>query len=186
MSIGHFDVGHCDVGACGATGLDRSMTPAISTGVKTPLQRLAEARKQQGISCYAMARRLNIEVDQLREQECETTDIPLSVLYAYQKVLDVPISELLAPSDDSLSAPILQRSQLVRLMKTVLSVAEHAKQESIRRMAETMAAQLKEIMPELQHIGPWHVVGKRRRLDELGVAAQRQLSDSVFVDWDDA
>ena len=38
------------------------------------------------------------------------------------------------------------------------------------------------MMPELQGVSPWHAVGKRRRLDELGVAAQRSLSDDVFVD----
>jgi hypothetical protein len=52
-------------------------------------------------------------------------------------------------------------------------------------MAETMAGQLVEIMPELANIGPWHSVGKRRRLNELGIAAQRRLADDVFVDPDD-
>jgi hypothetical protein len=28
-------------------------------------------------------------------------------------------------------------------------------------------------------------VGKRRRLDELGIAAQRSLSDDVFLDMND-
>jgi hypothetical protein len=70
------------------------------------------------------------------------------------------------------------------LMKTVLAVSEYSKQESIRRMSQTMVEQLVEIMPELANIGPWHAVGKRRRLDELGVAAQRQLSDSIFIEDD--
>jgi hypothetical protein len=52
-------------------------------------------------------------------------------------------------------------------------------------MAETMANQLVEIMPELIHIGPWHAVGKRRRLNELGIAAQRRLKDEVFLDFDE-
>jgi hypothetical protein len=45
-----------------------------------------------------------------------------------------------------------------------------------------MYDQLIEIMPELAKIGPWHVVGKRRRLNELGVAAQRHLTEDVFID----
>ena len=52
-------------------------------------------------------------------------------------------------------------------------------------MAQTMAAQLIEIMPELAEVGPWHAVGKRRRLNELGIAAQRRFADDVFIDNDE-
>lgn len=121
-------------------------------------------------------------MEEVRRQECETTDLNLSTLYAWQKALELPVNELLAEADDSLSPPILKRSQLVRLMKTVMAVAEQAKQESIRRMAETMAAQLTEIMPELAEVAPWHVIGERRRRDELGVAALRRLADDIFID----
>jgi transcriptional regulator with XRE-family HTH domain len=129
-----------------------------------------------------VARRLNVEVEQVRQQEHEETDLPLSALYAWQKALDVPVSELLVEADDMLASPILKRSQLVRLMKTVLAICEKSKQQSVRRMAETMASQLTEIMPELANVGPWHTVGKRRRLNELGVAANRHLTEEVFID----
>ena len=49
-------------------------------------------------------------------------------------------------------------------------------------MAQTLVDQLVEVMPELQGISAWHAVGKRRRLDELGIAAMRTLSDDVFID----
>ncbi len=49
-------------------------------------------------------------------------------------------------------------------------------------MAQTLIDQLLEIMPELAGVGPWHAVGQRRRLDELGMAAERRLSDDVFLD----
>jgi hypothetical protein len=68
----------------------------------------------------------------------------------------------------------------------VFAIRAQAKQESIRRMAETMVNQLVEIMPELVNVGPWHAVGKRRRLSELGIAAQRRLKDEVFLDTDDS
>ena len=60
---------------------------------------------------------MNITIKQVREQECETTDLPLSVLYAWQKALDVPVAELLAEVGDSLVSPILERSQLIRLRR---------------------------------------------------------------------
>ena len=105
------------------------------------------------MSRRAVARRLNVDVEQVRQQECETADVPLSVLYAWQKALDVPVAELLVEAGDALASPILERSQLVRLMKTVLAISEQARQESIRRMAQTMVDQLVEIMPELAEVG---------------------------------
>jgi hypothetical protein len=106
----------------------------------------------------------------------------LSQLYEWQKALEVPVTELLAEADDNLAANILQRAQLVRLMKSALAIKENARQDSIRRMIETLIDQLLEIMPELSGVGPWHAVGKRRRLDELGAAADRLMSESVFLD----
>ncbi len=150
-----------------------------------PLQRLAMARQQQGISRRTVARKLNVDVKQVRQQEGETADLPLSTLYAWQKALDVPVAELLIEAGDTLVSPVLERSQLVRLMKTVLAIRQQARQESIGRMAQTMSDQLVEIMPELAYVGPWHAVGKRRRLNDLGVAAQRHLAEDAFVDRSD-
>ena len=156
--------------------------PSAAASGQRPLQRLAMVRRLQGISRRTVARMLNVDPDQVREQERETADLPLSALYAWQKILDVPVAELLVEAGDSLVSPILERSQLVRLMKTVLAVRDQAKQEAIRRMAQTMYDQLIEMMPELANVAPWHAVGKRRRLSELGMAAQRRLTESVFID----
>ncbi len=174
-------IGHCDTLV--VTGPPPNV-PVASPDIQ-PLQRLAEVRRLQGISRRTVARRLNVEIQQVRQQEQGTADLRLSTLYAWQKILDVPVGELLVESEDSLASPILKRSQLVRFMKTVLAIRQQAKQESIRRLAETMAGQLIEIMPELANIAPWHTIGKRRRLSELGVAAQRRLADDVFIEPDD-
>lgn len=171
---------HCDTTS---SGIPHEV--AVPKAASQPLQRLAQVRRNQGLSRRTLARRMNVDVELVRQQECETADLPLSVLYAWQKALEVPLAELLAESSDALVSPVLERSQLVRLMKTVLAMREQARQESIRRMAQTMCDQLVEIMPELANVGPWHAVGKRRRLSELGVAAQRRLTEDVFVDRDD-
>ena len=169
------------IGQCGAAETVNSLGVALPVDAERPLQRLAMVRQLQGISRRTVARRLNIDVEQVRQQEHETVDIPLSALYAWQKALEVPLAELLFESGDSLASPVLERSQLVRLMKTVLAIREETKQESIRRMAQAMADQLIEIMPELANVGPWNVVGERRGLNELGVAALRRMSDNVFI-----
>jgi transcriptional regulator with XRE-family HTH domain len=147
-----------------------------------PLQRVAAVRRQQGVSRRTLARRMNVDLSVIRQQEDETCDMSLSQLYEWQKALDVPVAELLSEADDDLAASILQRAQLVRLMKTALAMKETARQESIRRMIETLVEQLLEIMPELAGVGPWHAIGKRRRLDELGAAADRLMSENVFLD----
>ncbi len=157
-----------------ATGAGPSQALAVAAAKGRPLQRLALVRRMQGVSRRTMARRMNVEIEQLRQQEIATVDLPLSVLYTWQKALDVPIAELLVEAGDSLALPVLVRSQLVRLMKTVLAVRAHARQESIQQVAQTMADQLIEIMPELADVSPWNAVGKRRQPSELGVAAHRR------------
>jgi transcriptional regulator with XRE-family HTH domain len=175
MSLGH----------CGLTNLGPVHDVPLPPADERPMQRLAAARRQQGVSRRAVARRMNVDVEEVRAQESESADVPLSVIYAWQKALDVPVGELLVEATDALSSPILERSQLLRLMKTVRSIAEQTRQESIRRMAQTMVNQLVEIMPELAQVTAWHTVGQRRRLDELGIAALRRFADEIFVDPDE-
>ena len=62
-------------------------------------------------------------------------------------------------------------------MKTAMVILEQTRDPRTRRSARTMVDQLIEIMPELRGIAAWHVIGKRRRVDELGIAAERSLSD---------
>jgi transcriptional regulator with XRE-family HTH domain len=147
------------------------------------LHRLATVRRLQGISRRMLARRLNVDIVELRRQEEETSDLPLSVLYEWQKVLDVPIAELLIEPEDELSQPLIQRAQLVRLMKTALAILEQADCKATRALAQKLVDELVEVMPELQGISPWNAVGKRRGLDELGVAALRTLSEEVFLNY---
>ncbi len=45
-------------------------------------------------------------VEEVRQQESENSDLPLSTLYAWQKVLDVPVAELLVEPDDGLPSSI--------------------------------------------------------------------------------
>jgi hypothetical protein len=147
-----------------------------------PLHRLGIVRRLQGISRRTVARHLNMEVAKIKIQERATSDILLSQLYQWQCVLETPIGELLIEAEDQLAVPVLKRAQLVRMMKTVLAMIEVTNEEPIRRMAQTLIAQMTQIMPELQHVSPWHSVGKRRRQDEFGMAVERRLSDDVFLD----
>ncbi len=148
------------------------------------LHRVAQVRQQQGLSLRSAARQMGTDVRKLRVQEAEVTDLKLSELYEWQRVLGVPIAELLVDPGNPLSESVLARARLVRIMKTVKALAENATTPSIQRLAETLTNQLVEIMPELQEVGPWHSVGQRRSLDEYGRAAERLISEeSLRAEW---
>ena len=75
-----------------------------------PLHRLGEARRQEDVSRRNVARHLGITVEDVRRQECQTTDLPLSVLHKWAKVLGLPVAELVAEPDDSLATPLFNRA----------------------------------------------------------------------------
>ena len=148
------------------------------------LHRLAAVRRSQGISRRLLARRLKVEIAEIRRQEL-TEDLPLTVLIEWQKVLEVPFAELLADAGETLSRPLLERAKFVRLMKTALAILEQADNDATRAMAQEIVDQLVKVMPELSGLSPWHLVGRRRRRSELGVAASRVLSEEIFLTHDE-
>ena len=145
-----------------------------------PLHRLGESRRQEGVSLGSVARHLGITIEDVKRQECTSTDLPLSVLRKWAKVLGLPVTELIREPDDSRSTPLVNRASLVRVMKTAMALLERAGNSRTKWLAQTMVDQLIEIMPELRGISAWHCEGKRRRLDELGMAAERCFSDELF------
>ncbi len=83
--------------------VDYAATTDASGDVTLPechrgFHRLAAVRRSQGVSRRTIARRMNVEPAEVRRQEDEQSDLPLSVLYQWQKALDVPLSELLVES----------------------------------------------------------------------------------------
>ncbi|HEY4233566.1 MAG TPA: hypothetical protein VGM76_09070 [Lacipirellulaceae bacterium] len=151
-------------------------------GTQRTLHRIAAARHRQGVSVRSAARRMGISIEQVREQEEPTHDLLVSQLQAWQRALEVPINDLLVDCDAPLSAPVLTRARLLKVMKTVRAIKEGTKCVSIERMADMLEQQLIEVMPELKDVAPWHTVGQRRAHDELGRTAERVLPDSFFTD----
>jgi hypothetical protein len=156
--------------------------PTISTPGAPRWHRIEQVRRQQGVSLRRVARALKIDMHEARRQEQPSSDLKLSEVYAWQSVLDVPVEDLLAEGTEPLSAPVLERARLLKLMKTAAAIQEKADNSSIRRMAEMLITQLIEIMPELEGVSPWHVVGQRRTLEEYGRVVERRLSDGVWRD----
>lgn len=150
------------------------------------LHRLHQVRRQEGVSRRTVARHLGITTAEVRRQECESTDLPLSALRRWAAALGVPVAELLQEPDISLSPPLQWRARLVRLMKTAKALLEQAREPSTDRLAIGLIEQLVDIMPELREVQAWHAVGVRRRCDEYGRTFLNRLSARDFLDVEDA
>ena len=146
-----------------------------------PLHRIRSAREQQGISIRTAARRLNVVVEQAREEE-ESSDMLLTTLYRWQQALEVPVSQLLVDLDSCLSSSVQKRARLLRLMKTAGAIVENAKTPPLKRLAKRVISQLVEIMPELKEVSPWHSVGQRRTRNEVGRIAEQTIPDALFFE----
>jgi len=146
--------------------------------------RLAVVRRQEGISRRTVARRLGIGLREVQAQEQESADLPLSTLYRWKEVLNVPISELLEEDLDEASSPVMFRGKLLRVMKTAVTILQRTRNPATHRMAQFMVEQLTEIMPELKDTPSWPSVGKRRSRRELGRAARLRLPADLMRDLD--
>jgi transcriptional regulator with XRE-family HTH domain len=143
------------------------------------LQKLSAARRRQGLSIRCVAQRLGRTVSEVRTQEDEQADLLISELYRWQAALEVPVEELLAEPQDSLSPKVMMRAQLLKVMKTAMAMRRQARSEAERRLGRLLIEQLLEIMPELKEVSGWPAVGHRRRADELGRIGENPIPD----DW---
>jgi hypothetical protein len=116
----------------------------------------------------------------VRRQEQADCDLRLSDLQRWQEVLEVPVAELLVEGDGQLSGPVLERSRMVKLMKTAAAIRERSAGTAVCRMVEMLVEQILEIMPELADVTPWHTVGQRRTLDDLGRTARATVPDEIL------
>jgi transcriptional regulator with XRE-family HTH domain len=157
-----------------------SPTPADATA---PLHRIAEVRRQQGVSLRAARQSLGLTSEHVQRQEQENYDLLLSELYKWQDVLDVPVTELLVEPNRQLSQPISKRAMMIKVMKTAATILEAAQHPETKALAQRLVEQLLEIMPELEGVSAWPSVGQRRSLDEMGRIAQHPLSLAPLEDY---
>ena len=83
-------------------------------------------------------------------------------------------------ADLELSRPVHLRAKLVKVMKTAATILEVSSEPRTCRVVSMLISQLTEVMPELAEIGPWQASGSQRSLEELGRAAERQVSDEML------
>lgn len=148
----------------------------------TPLQRIAEVRRQQGVSVRSAARRMGVSLEQVRQEESPQADLKLSELNRWQRALEAPLQDLLVEQESPLSGPVLSRARMLRVMKTVRAIADANHDKGIGRLTDMLVNQLLEIMPELEEVSAWHSVGQRRTQDEVGRVAERPVSENFARD----
>ena len=95
----------------------------------------------------------------LRKQEKPTANLTLTELTNWANALDVPVKDLIDVPGQGLASPIQQRAQLIRIMKSAVSIQENADCESMQAFADTLVSQLVELMPELDGISAWPTYG---------------------------
>jgi hypothetical protein len=171
MDTPHFD---CDTHAA------ESAVPAVPSNESRVLHRLAEVKTQQGLSTRVLAKRLGTTTQELDRQISPFSDLRLSELYKWQAALDVPVAELLVSPRPTLSPAIDRRARLVRLMKSVRSLQRLADSDELQILAQRLADQLIEIMPELVDVDSWPAVGPRRSSDDISGLELRSVPESVF------
>lgn len=150
------------------------------TSPRRGLHRIAEVRQQQQVSLRNVARRLGISITDARRQEQAESDLSLSQLHCWQQVLNVPVAELLVEAEGQLAGPVLERSRMVRLMKTAAAIRERTRGTSIERLVTRLMEQLVELMPEVEGVTSWPDSGQSRRRDDFGRTACNPVSEELF------
>ena len=169
---------------CKSAELNVPNRHGLGIGKKTSGQRffhkISDVRQRQGVTLRNVARRLGIEMAIIRKQEKPDSDLRISDLLRWQQVLDVPLAELLEDGEDQLSGPVLVRSRMVKLMKTAAAIREQVGDGPGSQLVSQLIGQILEMMPELADITPWHTVGQRRTLDDVGRTARNTVPDDLF------
>ncbi len=149
--------------------------------------RLAEVRNEQGLSLRTVCRRLGDSMNQVRQQECETYDLRISQLYAWQAALEVPLWECIFAPVDGLEANVGSRAAMLvsaKLLKSILEPDNVFGEAKV--LLELLVGQISECFPDfsgyMAEIGAMHTVGQRRSTDELGAIAYRAVPDSYFME----
>jgi hypothetical protein len=117
--------------------------------MKRTLHRLAEARKSQNVNIKTVSRILGVSVEQAKSQEIPSCDLKISEIHEWQRALNIPISELLVEGDHQLSGPVLERSKMVRLMRTALELRDDSTKGKVSALKQMLVEQILELMPDL-------------------------------------
>lgn len=145
------------------------------------LHRIAAVRLQQRVSLRTVARRLGLPLSEVRRQENPFTDLKISEILQWQRVLEVPVGDLLVEAEGQLSPPVLGRSRVLKLMKTAAAIRDRTAGTAAGRLVAMLIGQLVELMPEVADVTAWPESGPRRTLDDCGRVARFPVPAELFT-----
>ena len=138
--------------------LPRIASAADGTAVPRQFNRIREARQQQGMTLECASQKLGLKISEARDMEDPTSDVRLSVLYAWHKVLRVPVQDLLVDNKQDLlvdnNSPLASsmafRIQMIQLAKSANAILEQSREESVRELAQKLIEEIVKILSELR------------------------------------
>lgn len=152
-------------------------------GVPVRWHRIRTIRQREGISLKTISRRSHIGMQRLRQEEVETRDLTLSQLYAWQKALRVPISELVVDAEEALEEKVRLRAALLRLTRTAKTILRECPKGPVRNLANTMLHQIYEVMPEAEAMNAWNEVGQRRSPRDVPRIIEQIVPTAAAAIW---
>ena len=149
------------------------------------LHRLANARKNQGLSERLVAKRLGISVGLLREQEQPDADLLISRLIQWREVLEVPLRDLFEEPIGESDSDIHSRAKLLFSEKILKSIESNSKRSRrVLRLTDlirmTLGLMFADYATFTEHVSSMPAVGHRRSPSEVGRIGERSLPDSWF------
>lgn len=162
------------------------MVPSTQHADQAPLHQIELVRERQDVALRTAVRKLKLPAGSVREQLDPASDLTLSQLYAWQQILNCPVSELLVDEDQRLSEPIKNRAALLQLMKTAVTIRSAAKSGGIKTLSEMLVEQLVELFPEFRDVMPWGGDGNVSRKVCCAAIASRKYPDDWFAQTADA
>lgn len=140
------------------------------------LHRIPEILEREQVSIRQAARQMGVTVRNAKSQMQRQYDLSLGELDAWSKAIGVPVTELLAVSFDKKRCAACHRAQLVQIMKTVRTLEQKRLSQAAQVLIARLKEQLVDLMPELDTVRGWPIVGQQRTESELGAVAARNLA----------
>ena len=119
--------------------ISRRETDSKDTPQPQPLHRIAQIRREKGLKLSVIARQMGCTVAELRQQENGARDLQITELMEWQRILDVPLYELII---DPTLPPEPEQEQLAKLLETAAALRGCSRSVAEQAFAEMLVEQL--------------------------------------------
>lgn len=129
-----------------------------------------------GKSVRSAAKKMELDKKEISRQIKPECPITLAQLFRWAEYLDTPVVELICDPDDEMDPRVAMKATLIRAMKAVNSLEEVSDQRATR-LIQYLKEQLLDIMPELEGVKAFPIVGQRKNKEDLARIEEEQIQD---------